>query len=284
MKSDHFPFNLPSPLEKLPIEGMDLWMKRDDLIHPVVSGNKWRKLKGFFKEIDRTKTIITFGGAYSNHLPATALAAKMHGMSIVGVVRGEELNVQSNDRLTYCRNQNMKLHFIPRSEYRSLRLNEWNMDLDALGLSTLETIILPEGGAGKSVLVGCQEIWKEIREECTPDHLVISSGTGATSLGILSAMEEGSQTTVHVISAVRGAVREMHRVCNYAQKRNIKLNWVDESFGGYGKSAPELFAAMEFFKEKTGISLDRNYNAKLWYWLEKNPLEGQIVWVNTGGF
>ncbi len=282
MKSDQFPFNLPSLLEKLPIEGMDLWMKRDDLIHPIISGNKWRKLKGFFRGIDRTKTIITFGGAYSNHLPAAALTAKLHGMKIVGVVRGEELHQNSNNYLKYCASQGMELHFISRGDYRTLRSNGWK--LNGLDPEIPDNhIILPEGGAGKHTLEGCKEIWQEIKNEFTPNHLVISSGTGATVHGILSAMSKNEKTRVHVISAVRGAVNEMSAICTYAESKGIKINWLDEAFGGFGKTTPELLQEIEEFQSQTEIQLDRNYNAKLWFWLKNNPLQGRIVWVNTGG-
>jgi 1-aminocyclopropane-1-carboxylate deaminase len=284
MKSDQFPFNLPSPLQKLPMEGMDLWMKRDDLIHPIISGNKWRKLKGFFKKIDPSKTIITFGGAYSNHLPAAALAAKLHEMKIIGLVRGEELNKDSNNVLKYCASKGMELCFISRSHYRTLRERNWQMGDNLIQNIPNHHIVLPEGGAGNHTKEGCAKIWEEIKNEFIPDHLIISSGTGATVLGILSAMSQNEKTRVHVISAVRGAIEEMNSVCTYAEAKGIAVNWVNESFGGFGKTTPELLEESEKFLAQTGIQLDRNYNAKLWFWLKNHPPQGKVVWINTGGF
>jgi len=283
MDSNHFPFNLPSPLQKLPMEGMDLWMKRDDLIHPIISGNKWRKLKGFFRKIDRSKTIITFGGAYSNHLPAAALAAKLHEMKIIGIVRGEELNSKSNRFLKYCSEHGMELCFISRSEYRGLRERNWQIgDIDQNIPN--HHVVLPEGGAGGHTKEGCAEIWEEIIKEFIPDHLIISSGTGSTAYGILTAMSQNEKTMVHVISAVRGAEQEMNSVCTYAEANGIAVNWVNESFGGFGKTTLELLDESEKFQSQTGIQLDPNYNAKLWFWLKNKTLEGSVVWVNTGGF
>jgi len=283
MQSDQFPFLLPSPLEKLRISEMEIWMKRDDLIHPVISGNKWRKLKGFFDQLDPNSTIVTFGGAHSNHLPAAALAAKMHGVKIIGVVRGEELNKDSNENLQYCFNEGMQLHFISRKLYRELREQDWQSD-ELLSIIPENHILLPEGGAGNHSVIGCEEIWTEIKSNFTPDHLVVSSGTGSTAYGILSAMSPNEKTEVHVISAVRGAKKEMRKVCAYAESKNITLHWVDEAFGGFGKTSPELQVSRVEFHKSTEIQLDVNYNAKLWFWLQKQSLQGRIVWVNTGGF
>jgi 1-aminocyclopropane-1-carboxylate deaminase len=278
------PFLLPSPLQSLDVlPGTDLWMKRDDLIHPIISGNKWRKLKGFFDQIARNKTIVTFGGAHSNHLPAAALAAKMHDTKIIGVVRGEELHKDSNEKLHYCHEQGMQLHFISRSLYRTLRDKDWQV-AGLLPFLSENYLILPEGGAGVHSVAGCGEIWTEIKEHFTPDHLIVSSGTGSTAYGILSSISKNEKTRVHVISAVRGATKEMLKVCTYADSKSIAVNWVDEAFGGFGKSTPELRACTLEFHSQTGIQLDANYNAKLWYWLQKQNFSGRVVWINTGGF
>ena len=273
MKSDQFPFNLPSPLEKLHLQGRDLWIKRDDLIHPIVSGNKWRKLQGFFQILRPGEPITTFGGAFSNHLPAAAFAAKHFGHPITGVVRGEELNASSNDLLKYCQAQGMALEFVSRSAFRSLRESGWT------GYSGR---VLPEGGAGSHAMEGCGAIWKELAHE--PDHLVLASGTGTTVSGILAAMPPHSKTQVHVVSAVKGAHKEFAAVEQQALAKHIALHWEDEThFGGFGKWSPSLLQAAENFEQTTGIPLDPNYNAKVWAYLRRTSLQGKVVWIHTGG-
>ena len=273
MKSDQIPFNLPSPLEKLHLQGRDLWIKRDDLIHPIVSGNKWRKLQGFFQILAPGEPITTFGGAYSNHLPAAAFAAKHFGHPITGVVRGEELNADSNGLLTYCAEQGMTLEFISRSAFRSLRESGW---------TGYKGRVLPEGGAGSHALEGCGEIWNELAHE--PDHLVLASGTGTTVSGILAAMPRGCETKVHVVSAVKGAHNERAAVQQLALSKHINLHWEDEThYGGFGKWSPSLLEEAENFEQTTGIPLDPNYNAKVWAYLQRTTLEGKVVWIHTGG-
>ena len=273
MKSDQFPFNLPSPLEKLYLQGRDLWIKRDDLIHPIVSGNKWRKLQGFFQILAAGEHITTFGGAFSNHLPAAAFAAKHFGHPITGVVRGEELNASSNDLLKYCQAQGMALEFVSRSAFRSLRESGWT------GYSGR---VLPEGGAGSHAKEGCGAIWKELAHE--PDHLVLASGTGTTVSGILAAMPPRCKTKVHVVSAVKGAHKECAAVQQQALAKHIILHWEDEThFGGFGKWSPSLLEEAENFEQTTGVPLDPNYNAKVWAYLQRTSLQGKVVWIHTGG-
>ncbi len=273
MKSDQFPFNLPSPLEKLHLPGRDLWIKRDDLIHPIVSGNKWRKLKGFFQILVPGEPITTFGGAYSNHLPAAAFAAKHFGHPIIGVVRGEELNARSNGLLAYCQSQGMALEFISRSAFKFLREQGW---------TGYRGRILPEGGAGPHALEGCGEIWRELADE--PDHLVLASGTCATVSGILAAMPPHCKTQVHAVSAVKGALKEHTAVQQQASAKHITLHWEDEiHFGGFGKWSPSLLEEDKKFEKSTGIPLDPNYNGKVWAYLQRTSLEGKVVWIHTGG-
>ena len=273
MKSDQIPFNLPSPLEKLHLQGRDLWIKRDDLIHPIVSGNKWRKLQGFFQILAPGEPITTFGGAFSNHLPAAAFAAKHFGHPITGVVRGEELNASSNDLLKYCQAQGMALEFVSRSAFSSLRESGWT------GYSGR---VLPEGGAGSHAMEGCGAIWKELAQE--PDHLVLASGTGTTVSGILAAMPPYCQTQVHVVSAVKGAHKERAAVQQQALAKHITLHWEDETrFSGFGKWSPSLLEEAENFEQTTGIPLDPNYNAKVLAYLQRTTLEGKVVWIHTGG-
>jgi 1-aminocyclopropane-1-carboxylate deaminase len=278
-------FKLPSPYEPLDLlPGVDLWIKRDDLIHPVVSGNKWRKLKGFFQTADPSLPVLTFGGAYSNHLPAAAFALKHFGYAGIAVVRGEELAVDDNAVLRYCVSQGMKVHFASRSEYRELRERGWEPTPEQRARWALTDVqILPEGGAGEHARSGTGEIWSEIAAIHIPNHLVIASGTGTTVRGIISEMPTRCLTQVHVVSAVRGAHREETLVKMLAEEKNIKLQWIDEvAFGGFGKGRAELAPLAMRFTEQTQIPIELNYNAKVWAYLQKQNWNGRVCWVHTG--
>ncbi len=284
MESSQFPFTTPSPVQKLAVlPELDLYIKRDDLIHPIVSGNKWRKLKGFFDQIPKGQSIVTFGGPHSNHLPAAAFAAQFFGHPIIGIVRGEELNATSNANLRYCQSQGMKLHFISRSAYRELRNVGWQISSAQEELwEASHARILPEGGAGAHALEGCGEIWKELTN--VPDHLVLASGTGTTVQGILRAMPENSNTHVHVVSAVKGAKRESDAVQTLAWSKGIDLHWEDEvHFGGFGRWSTALLTLKSEFEAKSGIIIDPNYNAKVLAYLHRQQLPGKVLWLHTGG-
>lgn len=279
-------FQLPSRTDSLAhLVDFDLWIKRDDRIHPIVSGNKWRKLKGFFEELPEGSTVLTFGGAYSNHLPATAKACAVYGVRVIGVVRGEELDVQSNANLRYCASEGMELQFVSREEYRSLREGNWLPTIEQRRLWNAESsVVLPEGGAGEHVAKGCGEIWSEIPMNEKPDHLVVASGTGATVIGILKAMPAGSSTVIHVVSAVKGAHLEARAVQELAASKGIKLHWEDEvHYGGFGKVNDALMEAKSQFEAASGIALDRNYNSKVWAYLNRRTWSGRVLWLHTGG-
>lgn len=284
MDLSSFPFLTPSPTEKLlHFSSGTLWMKRDDLIHPHVSGNKWRKLKGFFREVDPSRPVLTFGGAHSNHLRAAAFAFAHAGIKGIAVVRGEELSPEHSTTLKYCEKMGMRLHFIPRSAYKVLREKDWKpsaMQLEEWGAVTAQ--LLPEGGAGAHAIAGCSEIWSELDD--VPDHLLIASGTGTTVFGILAAMPQGSSTKVHVISAVKGADQEQARTTQYARQKSIDLHWENEvHFGGFGKIPKHLKAQNTAFEKEYGFAIDAVYNAKVWAYFNRNSFKGRVLWVNTGG-
>ena len=284
MDLSSFPFLTPSPTEKLlDFSSGSLWMKRDDLIHPDVSGNKWRKLKGFFREVDPSRPVLTFGGAHSNHLRAAAFAFAHAGIKGIAVVRGEELSPQHSPTLKYCEKMGMNLHFIPRFEYKVLREMDWvptARQLQEWGGESAQ--ILPEGGAGRHAFEGCGEIWTELDHK--PDHLLIASGTAATVLGILWAMPESLATKVHVISAVKGAKKEQASVKECAQQKSIDLHWEDDvHFGGFGKIPEQLNEQKRAFEDEHGFAIDPVYNAKVWAYIQRTSFEGRVLWINTGG-
>jgi 1-aminocyclopropane-1-carboxylate deaminase/D-cysteine desulfhydrase-like pyridoxal-dependent ACC family enzyme len=173
----------PTVSDQLPIR---LFLKRDDLLHSLVSGNKWRKLKYnlLAARSGQYTTLLTFGGAYSNHLYATAAAGQVFGFNTIGVVRGEEMaDAPLNQTLSFCRAQGMRLHFVSRAEYRQ---KEEPAFLASLIAQFGPCYVLPEGGTNELALRGTAEIMTEILEQMghPPDYVCCPVGTGGTLIGL----------------------------------------------------------------------------------------------------
>lgn len=276
-------------------KNVQVFVKRDDLIDQEVSGNKWRKLNYSIElaKYQKKEGILTFGGAFSNHLLATAAACYKLGLKSIGVVRGEELTVNSNDNLKRCHELGMQLIFISRVEYQlrneKITQEEWKEDYPTF-------LLVPEGGANYHGLIGCQEIIQEI--PFIPDHIFIAQGTTTTSCGILTALSEHS--TLHVVPVLKGfeALTEMRSLLYpfYVDDELIdeKLKQVivhsEAHFGGYAKSTTELIN----FKKKQHIDfdlpLDLVYTSKAFYammsWIDQlNPSDElqKVVFIHTGG-
>ena len=222
-----------------------LLIKRDDLIHPEVSGNKWRKLKYNIELVQFQKKdgVLTFGGAYSNHLLATAAACNLAGLKSIGIVRGEELTANSNSNLKRCAELGMELKFIPREEYDARNekfvQETWKEEYPFY-------LLIPEGGANYYGMVGCQEIRKELPNEI--DHLFVAQGTTTTSCGLLVGL--GESTQLHVVPVLKGfdAKAEMKKQLfpflideETIQEQLNRVEVHSEAhFGGYGKWNQEL--------------------------------------------
>lgn len=285
--------NLPTPRQQLDFfHNLNVSIKRDDLIHPVVAGNKWRKLAGYVDQLAPQSHVITFGGAYSNHLAAAATVLTKYGHTGTFIIRGEELKPDSSEVLRHCQNLDIKLVFIPRSEFRLLRDCHWQPSAAQLQhwQAPLDSQILPEGGSGEHNLLGCQQLWQEIEDQGLPDQLWLAAGTGGTARGILQAMPNGCSTKMHIISAVKGAKREAQQTLDLAHSKGIQCTWQDEDvFGGFAKSRPELQHLHNLFSHTTDIPLDPVYNTKVCWHLQqlsqsKPQHDDHIVWLHTGGF
>lgn len=267
-------------------------VKRDDLIDDVVSGNKWRKLKYNLLQMEALGKlgVLTFGGAFSNHLIATAAAAQRSGVRAIGIVRGDELNPESNDTLKKCHELGMELVFVSRSEYANRNDHEY--------LSTLKTVhndlyLIPEGGANFYGMVGCQEIVKEID---TPfDAIFVAQGTATTSCGIGSVLGDAH---LYVVPALKGfdSISEMEKIYGQAafesefiEELNEKTTVLsDYHFGGYGKYTNELLEFIKSIHLQTGLKLDPVYTGKTFFALIDQIKEGvfngkSVVFVHTGG-
>lgn len=269
-------------------------IKRDDLIDPVISGNKWRKLKYNIERAEQNKNegIITFGGAYSNHLIATAQAAYQFGLKAIGIVRGEELNPTSNETLRSCSKLGMELIFVSREEYKSRNEKQYQAQLH----DQFENYwIVPEGGANYYGAVGCQEIITETDEPY--DHIYVAMGTGTTAAGILSATKPPA--TVHGISALKGdfleqdvkkmmwqLVMDDSSVDDFMQRFELNAH---SHFGGYGKTDARLFRLIRAFFEQTGVPLEPIYTGKALYALVTDIAKGHVIkderilFIHSGG-
>jgi 1-aminocyclopropane-1-carboxylate deaminase len=271
---------------------LDCYVKRDDLIDPIVSGNKWRKLRLYVEQAAQKNAIglLTFGGAYSNHLVATAKACHLLGLKSVGFVRGEELNERSNSTLATCTDFGMELAFVDRETYRQKDDYDY---LTAIKHGFPNYQIVPEGGKGFYGMIGCQDILRETPNDY--DHVVVACGTGTTFAGLL--LSANSKTTVHGISALKGEFMQQQvepllrqvlgdeeMMEEFIQRADFHENF---HFGGYGKTTPELFDFMESFKHQTDIELDKIYTAKAMYALvqlvKSKKISGKILFVHTGG-
>lgn len=277
------------------LNGVQIFVKRDDLIDDLVSGNKWRKLKYSLLEAKRRKNqaILTFGGAFSNHLVATAKAGHFAQIQTIGLVRGEELNPASNKTLKTCADYGMQLKFIPREEYA---LRNDKMYWEQLHEDFENTFIVPEGGANYHGLIGCQEIWSELAGHDFT-HVYVAAGTGTTAAGLLAGLPNTTELTA--VSALKGDFmrKNIQNLLMYSffdeelvEDRMQRLTVLDdELFGGYAKVTPTLIEFMERIKNSFDLPLDKVYTAKAFYRLMQHIQEGelspgdQVLFIHTGG-
>lgn len=289
-----------SPLQRLQSSFLDkanvqLYIKRDDLIHPQFGGNKWRKLKYnlVYARDNKFDTLLTFGGAWSNHIYATAAAGKYFGFNTIGLIRGEQ-HSPLNATLSFAEECGMKLHYLNRKQYR--KKNETAF-LKKIKQQFGHVYILPEGGSNSLAVKGCGEIIQEINIELDRpfDVICCASGTGATLAGLIFAIEAEETTinkTVIGFSALKGGEFLATEVSNFLGNKRIKSNWRIESrfhFGGYAKTNNELIRFMHQFKSQYDITLDAVYTAKMFYGLFELIKSGTfkpgtvIIAVHSGG-
>jgi len=272
---------------------VQLFVKRDDKIDPEVSGNKWRKLKYNILQCFQQKNagILTFGGAFSNHLLATASACSKVGIQCVGVVRGDELNPQSNTTLQRCNNYGMHLHFISREEYHLRNERYYHEEL----LQNFPNhFIVPEGGANYHGMIGCQELIQEIHVPF--DRIITAQGTTTTSCGILLGLNQNQHVTAIPILKGFDSKGEMKQLYQKSGFDNESIESIleqceildDYHFGGYAKFNQQLLNFINNFYQLHGIKLDPVYTGKamfaLWDKLLSGAYDGEtIVFLHTGG-
>ncbi|MFC9531061.1 1-aminocyclopropane-1-carboxylate deaminase/D-cysteine desulfhydrase [Streptomyces sp. NPDC056975] len=280
---------LPSPVEPVADDrfhrhGVRLLLKRDDLIHPDLPGNKWRKLAPNLAAATAGGhgTLLTFGGAYSNHLRATAAAGRLLGLRTIGVVRGQELAGQPlNTSLARCADDGMRLHFVDRTTYREKR------DPATLARILREVAprdgdggtpyVVPEGGSNAEAVRGCAELGRELQEAA--GVVGVACGTGGTLAGLAAGLGEG-QRALGIPVLKGGFLGDEIRTLQEAAFGGPRGDWsLDERFhcGGYGRTTPALLAFAEDFEQRHGLPVERLYVAKLLYALLTLTEEGAFA-------
>ena len=272
--------NLPLLEEKK----VSLFIKREDKIHPLISGNKYRKLKYNIKKakIAQYQTLLTFGGAFSNHILATASAAHENGLKSVGIIRGEELALKWKDNPTLLKatELGMQLKFVSRSDYRNKHSVEF---IERLKAEYGHFYLLPEGGTNNMAIKGCEEI---LTKEDIRFNVVCSSvGTGGTIAGIINSVS--LEQKVIGFPALKGDFL-IEDICKFATNEQWNLQ-MDYHFGGYGKVSAELINFINDFKKETQIPLDPIYTGKMMFGIldmvkkDKFERDAKILAIHTGG-
>lgn len=268
--------------------GISLYMKRDDLIHPEVSGNKWRKLKYALADARKRgfTTLLTFGGARSNHLYATAAAGAQLGMRTIGIVRGEEYSHKDTTTLSFCRAQGMEIFPVSRTEYRQKHQSDYLAEISS---RFNNPYIIPEGGSTPWALPGVREMVEETIMQLgeAPDFFAVPAGTGGTAAGILAA-----QQRVMAFAALKGGDFLSQDILALAEDPEAakRLTLIaDYHFGGYARHTPALLQFMKQFEQKHQILVEQVYTGKMIFGLydligkDYFKRGSTLVAVHTGG-
>ena len=261
-----------------------LYIKREDQIHPYISGNKYRKLKYNLHKAKAAKkdTLLTFGGAFSNHILAVAVAGKEQKFKTIGIIRGEELifKVNENPTLQKAQEFGMQFEFVDRETYSAKSEDSY---LEKLKQKFGDFYLIPEGGTNELAVKGCEEILCE--EDLEFDYICCAVGTGGTISGIINCSKSSQQ--VLGFPALKGDFL-YEDISKFAKRDNWKLI-TDYHFEGYGKVTTELISFINDFKNKYYIPLDPIYTGKMVFGvidlIQKNyfPNDSKILLIHTGG-
>jgi len=267
-------------------QGVRLFIKREDLNHPYISGNKWWKLK---YNLARARegghaALLTFGGAYSNHLYATAAAAAELGIKSIGVVRGEKVTPM-NSTLSFAEQKGMTLHFVSRTEYRKRDSASFTSDLRSrFG----DVYLLPEGGTNAEAIQGCRDFGEALVNEIPFDIICLPVGTGGTLAGVVQRLKP------HQRAIGFSVLKDGHFLAEEVKKwlPRDRENWRIETrfdFGGYAKSTTQLISFIERQRTIHNLPLDPVYTAKAMFGIYELIKRGEIaplskvLMVHTGG-
>lgn len=256
---------------------------RLDEVHPTISGNKWFKLKYNLQEAQNQQknTLLTFGGAFSNHIYAVAHAGKEFQFQTIGIIRGEELanQWQTNPTLSEAVSLGMKLYFVSRNEYREKEKGTVFQEIYQRNM-----YVIPEGGTNEHAIKGTMEIITN--EHSNYDFIACSVGTGGTISGLSLAAK--SHQTILGFSSLKNADFLHQEIERFSHKKNFKL-FLSHHFGGYGKVTTELMEFITLFQQKYNVPLDPIYTAKMMLGLTQEIEKGsfaknsKILAIHTGG-
>jgi 1-aminocyclopropane-1-carboxylate deaminase/D-cysteine desulfhydrase-like pyridoxal-dependent ACC family enzyme len=265
---------------------VEIYILRDDLLHPGISGNKWRKLKYNLLDLDQQniRTVVTVGGPYSNHIAAVAEAGHLFGFRTIGLIRGYE-SYRENVTLKRAAHLGMDIRFFDKSTYEKIQVEYLDQLEEEIGLFGF----LPLGGGNAFGMQGCKEINFEIPERTT--DILVPCGTGSTMAGIIS----GTKAKQRVIGfpAMKNGAFMKDEVTDYLEKAgskntNFAIN-TDYHFGGFAKMKVDLALFLKEFNKNQGFSLDGVYNGKMMFGLYEMlrqdyfPVGSVITAVHTGG-
>lgn len=297
----------PSPIQRTayPLfeqHKLNVWIKRDDLIHPVISGNKWRKLKYVLRDViqQESPSLTSMGGAWSNHLHALAFAARAIDLPCFGLIRNP-YTAEDNPTLRDLKRWGMQIEYLSREDFRRLRTHFDDYLPNEL------TYWIPEGGMHPLARQGLSELTHEIihwltQQDFQLNHILLPCGTGTTVAGLLHGIatawpQDLARPHVHAFAALKNADYLESEITQLAsevkpQSADSLPSWTlvtDQHFGGFGKIPPQLCDFMQGFTESTGIPLDPIYTGKLVAGLCEYIHEGHfapnenLLLIHTGG-
>ncbi|WP_296149795.1 1-aminocyclopropane-1-carboxylate deaminase/D-cysteine desulfhydrase [uncultured Flavobacterium sp.] len=263
---------------------IEVFIKREDLIHPFISGNKYRKLKYNLLQakVENQTALLTFGGAFSNHIAAVAFAGKENNFKTIGIIRGDELRdkIQENPTLRFAQENGMTFEFVSRNDYSNKENPEF---IEQLRQKFGRFYLVPEGGTNDLAVKGCEEIL--IEEDSQFDYICCAVGTGGTISGLINSALPHQK--VLGFPALKGDFLQ-EEICKFAKTDNWKLI-TEYHFGGYGKIDLELINFINNFNESNNIPLDPVYTSKMAFGvldlIAKNyfPSNSKILMIHTGG-
>ena len=265
------------------VAGVD--MLRLDKVHPIVSGNKWFKLKYNIQACRQQghDTILTFGGGYSNHLIATAFAAKEANLKSIGIIRGEELGERPSATLKQCEEYGMQLHYVTRGQYKERYEKVWQNELS----ESYDAFVVPEGGANNFGVKGAAEMLEPVQNIEQYTHVLLAAGTGTSLAGVRNVLPENIQVWGFV--PMKGGAYIHEQIKEYTEEGLPFRIYDDWHLGGFGKYNEELIDFMNEFYHMNTIPLDVVYTGKMMFavneMLNANAFNtsDKLLCIHTGG-